>query len=136
MNGKHYFFKHVVKSNLTGEQLRVLMCMLTAEMDGVIGIKQREICDMLNLAESNVSRSIKALTEAGLLSKTEEKGFDGRPIWNIDPIFDKQAREHAERMYVEREKPAVPIMANDSLSQLQKDFGNSDPQTVLDDFAH
>ena len=37
MRSKHFFFKHVVKSNLTGEQLRVLMCMLTTETDGVIG---------------------------------------------------------------------------------------------------
>lgn len=99
MDGKHFFFKHVVTSNLTGEQLRVLMCMLTTEMDGVIGIKQIEIADMLNIAESNVSRSIKALTEAGLLSKKIEKGFDGRPIWHIDPLFDKQAREAADAKY-------------------------------------
>lgn len=99
MYGRHYFFKHVIKSNLTGEQLRVLVCMLTTEMDGVIGIKQREIADMLNLSESNVSRSIKALTEAGLLSKKIEKGFDGRPIWLIDPLFDKQASEAADAQY-------------------------------------
>lgn len=98
MNGKHFFFKHVVKSNLTGEQLRVLMCMLTVETDGVIGIKQRDIAEMLNIAESNVSRSIKALTEAGLLSRKVEKGFDGRPIWHIDSAFEKQARDQAEVM--------------------------------------
>lgn len=99
MRSKHFFFKHVVKSNLTGEQLRVLMCMLTTETDGVIGIKQREIAEMLNIAESNVSRSIKALTEAGLLSKKVEKGYDGRPIWHIDPVFEKQARDHANEIY-------------------------------------
>jgi len=99
MDGKQFFFRHVVKSNLTGEQLRVLMCMLTTEADNVIGIKQNEIAEMLNIAEPNVSRSIKALTEAGLLSKKVEKGYDGRPIWHIDPIFDKQAREHADAMY-------------------------------------
>jgi predicted transcriptional regulator len=97
--GKHFFFKHVVKSNLTGEQLRVLMCMLTAEADGVIGIKQREIADMLNIPESNVSRSIKALTEAGLFSKKTEKGFDGRPIWHVDPLFEKQAQQETAAFY-------------------------------------
>lgn len=99
MEGKEFFFRHVVKSNLTGEQLRVLMCMLITEADGVIGIKQNEIAEMLGIAESNVSRSIKALTEAGLLSKVVTKGFDGRPIWHIDPMFEKQARERANAMY-------------------------------------
>lgn len=99
MDAKQFFFQHVVKSQLTGEQLRVLMCMLTAEYDGVIGIKQKEIADMLNIAEPNVSRSIKALTAAGLLSKKIEKGFDGRPIWHIDPIFQKQARNQANAFY-------------------------------------
>ncbi len=98
-SGKQFFFRHVVKSNLTGEQLRVLMCMLTAEADGVIGIKQKEIAEMLNIAESHVSRSIKALIAAGLLSKKIESGFDGRPVWNIDPLFDRQAREAADALY-------------------------------------
>ena len=99
MDARHFFFKHVVDSKLTGEQLRVLMCMLTTEYDGVIGIKQREIADMLGIAESNVSRSIKALTEAGLLSKTVEKGYDGRPVWQIDPSFQKQALNHKDSLY-------------------------------------
>lgn len=99
MDGKHFFFKQVVKSDLTGEQLRVLMCMLSVEMDGDIGIKQKEIAETLNLTESNVSRSIKALTEAGLLSKAVTKGFDGRPVWKIDPIFEQQARDHANAAY-------------------------------------
>ena len=99
MIAKKYFFKHVVESKLTGEQLRVLMCMLSSEADGVIGIKQNEIAEMLNIAEPNVSRSIKALTESGLLSKKVEKGFDGRPIWHIDPMFEKQARDHTDAMY-------------------------------------
>lgn len=98
-DGKHFFFEHVVKSKLTGEQLRVLMCMMTQEYDNVIGIKQNEIAEMLGIAESNVSRSIKALTEAGLLSRKQEKGFDGRPIWHIDPLFDKQARDHVDAQY-------------------------------------
>lgn len=99
MIAKKHFFRHVVKSNLTGEQLRVLMCMLTTEADGVIGIKQIEIAEMLGIAESNVSRSIKALTEAGLLSKKIEKGYDGRPIWHIDPIFEKQAMKETDERY-------------------------------------
>ena len=99
MNGKHFFFKHVVQSNLTGEQLRVLMCMLTTEMDGVIGIKQTEIAEMLGLAESNVSRSIKALIEADLLSKQVTKGYDGRSVWKINPVFEKQATLSANEQY-------------------------------------
>lgn len=99
MIAKKYFFLHVIDSKLTGEQLRVLMCMLTTEADGVIGIKQNEIAEMLGIAEPNVSRSIKALAEAGLLSKKVTKGFDGRPVWHIDPVFEKQANAHADEMY-------------------------------------
>lgn len=95
MEGKHQFFEHVVKSNLTGEQLRVLMCMLTAEYDGVVGIKQNEIAEMLGLAESNVSRSIKALIEVGLFSKKVEKGFDGRPVWQVNPVIPHTSFEKA-----------------------------------------
>lgn len=40
--------------------------------------------DVIGIAESNVSRSIEALIEAGLLSKTVEKGYDGRPIWRAE----------------------------------------------------
>ncbi len=93
MEGKHQFFERVVKSSLTGEQLRVLMCMLTAEYDGVVGIKQNEIAEMLDIAESNVSRSIKALIEAGLFNKQVEKGFDGRPVWQVNPVFQRAALE-------------------------------------------
>lgn len=99
MIAKKFFFRHVVKSKLTGEQLRVLICMLTTETDGVIGIKQNEIAEMLGIAEPNVSRSIKALTEAGLLSKKVTKGYDGRPIWHIDPIFEKQAIDETNAHY-------------------------------------
>ena len=98
-SGKHFFFEHVAKSNLTGEQLRVLVAMLTQEYDGVIGIKQREIAEMLGLAEPNVSRSIKALIEAGLLSKKVTKGFDGRPVWEIDCKFDQQASARVDEIY-------------------------------------
>ncbi len=108
MNGKHFFFKHVVKSKLTGEQLRVLMCMLTVERDGDIGIKQAEIAEMLNIAESNVSRSIKALIEAGLLSKIASKGFDGRPVWIIDKSFEQKARDMATTNYIKAHGKAPP----------------------------
>jgi len=94
MEGRHQFFEHVIKSNLTGEQLRVLICMLTAEYDGIVGIKQNEIAEMLDIAESNVSRSIKALIEAELFRKKEAKGFDGRPIWQVNPVFQRAASQN------------------------------------------
>jgi predicted transcriptional regulator len=108
MDGKHFFFKHVVKSKLTGEQLRVLMCMLTVERDGDIGIKQTEIAEMLNIAESNVSRSIKALIEVGLLSKNVSKGFDGRPVWIIDKSFEQKARDMATTNYIKAHGKTPP----------------------------
>jgi len=87
MDRKHEFFAHAVKANLTGEQARVLFRLLSCEYDGVMGIKQNEIAQDLGLTESNVSRAIKALTEAGLISKKVMKGFDGRPVFEIDKAF-------------------------------------------------
>jgi hypothetical protein len=54
---------------------------------------------MLGLAESNVSRSIKALIEADLLSKQVTTGYDGRPVWKINPVFEKQALLSANEQY-------------------------------------
>jgi len=87
MDHKHEFFAHAVKSNLTGEQARVLMRLLACEYDGVMGVKQNQIADELGLTESNVSRAIKALTDSGLISKRVTKGFDGRPVFHIDKAF-------------------------------------------------
>src|ERR1017187_6663460 len=87
MDRKHEFFAHAVQANLTGEQARVLMRLLACEHDGVMGIKENEIAEELGLTESNVSRAIRALTEAGLISKQVSKGFDGRPVFEIDKQF-------------------------------------------------
>lgn len=87
MDRKHQFFAHAMKANLTGEQCRVLFYLLSYEYDGVIGIKQNVIAEELAMPESNVSRSIKALKDAGLIAKTTGKGFDGRPIFHIDKAF-------------------------------------------------
>lgn len=99
MDGKHFFFQHVATCNLTGEQLRVLMCMLSREYDGVIGMWQKEIAEMLGLAESNVSRSIKALIEAGVLSDKVTRGHKDCPIWRINPVFEAQASLRVNEMY-------------------------------------
>ncbi len=73
------------------------------------GIKQTEIAEMLGLAESNVSQSIKALIEADLLSKQVTKGYDGRPVWKINPAFEKQALLSANEQYVKAHlKPVKP----------------------------
>ncbi len=63
------------------------MHLLALEFDGVIGIKQNVIAEELGMTESNVSRSIKALTEAGLISKQVSKGFDGSPLFHIEKAF-------------------------------------------------
>ena len=74
------------------------------------GIKQTEIAEMLGLAESNVSQSIKALIEADLLSKQVKKGYDGRPVWKINPVFEKQATLSANEHYEKAHgKPFKPI---------------------------
>lgn len=62
------FFRHAAVSGLTGEQLRVLCLLLANEADGAITIFQKEVAEELELAESNVSRAIKALTEAELIT--------------------------------------------------------------------
>lgn len=87
MDRKHEFFAHAVKANLTGEQARVLFRLLSCEYDGVMGLKQNEIAYELDMPESNVSRSIKALIEAGLISREITKGVPGVTIFHIDKAF-------------------------------------------------
>jgi len=42
---------------------------------------------------------VKSTQVLRLLSKKVEKGYDGRPVWHLDPSFEKKARKHAEAMY-------------------------------------
>jgi DNA-binding MarR family transcriptional regulator len=87
MERKQEFFAHATKANLSGEQARVLLCLLSKEADGDISLRQNEVAEILGMAESNVSRSIKALKEAGLLSKKDADGYDGKPVLVIDKAF-------------------------------------------------
>lgn len=82
------FFGQAAAANLTGEQCRVLFCLLSKEADRDISIRQNQVAEMLGMTESNVSRAIKALKEAGLLSKTDAEGRDGKPVLMIDKAFD------------------------------------------------
>lgn len=99
MIAKRHFFRHVAASNLTGEQLRVLVCLLSREADGDIGMWQKEIAEMLGIAEPNVSRSIKALINAGILSEKVTTGYKDIPIFKLNPIFEKQAIEESNARY-------------------------------------
>jgi DNA-binding MarR family transcriptional regulator len=83
---KHEFFAHAVNANLTGEQARVLFRLLACEYDGVMGIRQNTIAEELGLTESNVSRSIKALIDAGLIKRVED-GRQGIPVFQIEKAF-------------------------------------------------
>jgi DNA-binding MarR family transcriptional regulator len=109
MIAKKHFFRHVATSKLTGEQLRVLMCMLSRESDGDIGMWQKEIAEMLGIAEPNVSRSIKALIQAGVLSEKITAGREEIPIFRLNPVFEKQAiLETNERYEKVHGKPFKP----------------------------
>lgn len=99
MIAKKHFFRHVAASNLTGEQLRVLVCLLSREADGDIGMWQKEIAEMLGIAEPNVSRSIKALMKAGILSEKVTPGYKDIPCFKLNPIFEKQAKAETDAMY-------------------------------------
>lgn len=99
MIAKRHFFRHVAASNLTGEQLRVLVCLLSREADGDIGMWQKEIAEMLGIAEPNVSRSIKALINAGILSEKVTTGYKDIPIFKLNPIFENQAIEESNARY-------------------------------------
>lgn len=99
MIAKKHFFRHVATSNLTGEQLRVLMCILSREADGDAGIWQKEIAEMLGIAEPNVSRSIKALIKADILSEKITTGYKDIPIFKLNPIFEKQAQLESDYQY-------------------------------------
>lgn len=92
MIAKKHFFRDVATAKLTGEQLRVLMRLLSREADGDIGMWQREIAEMLGLAEPNVSRSIKALIAASILSEKMTTGYKDIPIFKLNTVFEKQAQ--------------------------------------------
>ncbi len=78
------FFGAAAKANLTGEQSKILMCLLSYEVDGEIAIKQNAVAEELGLTESNVSRSIKALMDAGLISRSAEKGVDNLSLFQVE----------------------------------------------------
>lgn len=88
MQDPQKFFAHAARANLTGEQCRVLFCLLSKEADRDISLRQNQVAEILGLTESNVSRAIKALKEAGLLSKKDADGCDGKPVLMIDKAFD------------------------------------------------
>lgn len=88
-----HFFRAVATAQLTGEQLRVLMCLLSREVDGHIHMWQREVAEMLGLAEPNVSRSIKALMRRGILSEKVATGHGKIPEFKIHPGFERAGRE-------------------------------------------
>lgn len=54
---------------------------------------------MLGIAEPNVSRSIKALMKAGVLSEKVTTGYKEIPIFKINPVFGKQAQLEANYQY-------------------------------------
>ncbi|MBX9723290.1 MAG: MarR family transcriptional regulator [Candidatus Obscuribacterales bacterium] len=106
---KKHFFRHVATSKLTGEQLRVLMCLLSREADGVIGMWQKEIAEMLGIAEPNVSRSIKALMKAGVLMEKLTTGHKDIPIFKLNLAFGKQAQLEVDYQYEKKHgKPFKP----------------------------
>ncbi len=99
MIAKRHFFRHVARASLTGEQLRVLMCLLSHEADGVIGIWQKEIAETLGITESNASRSIKALITAGVLEEKVTTGYKNVPIFRLNRAFEKQAKLETAHQY-------------------------------------
>lgn len=88
MQDHQKFFAHAARANLTGEQCRVLLCLLSTESDREISLRQNQVAEILGMTESNVSRAVRALKEAGLLSKKDADGYDGKPVLMIDKSFD------------------------------------------------
>lgn len=88
MEKRREFFEYVTKANLTGEQLRVLCCLLSKEADSEISMRQNQVAEILGMTESNVSRAIRALKDAGILRKKDSDGSDGKPVLMLDRSFD------------------------------------------------
>ena len=88
MEKRREFFAHVTKANLTGEQLRVLCCLLSKESDCEISMRQNQVAEILGMTESNVSRAIRALKDAGILRRKDSEGSDGKPVLMLDKAFD------------------------------------------------
>lgn len=55
--------------------------------------------EMLGIAEPNVSRSIKALMQAGILIDKVTPGHKDIPIFRLNPVFEKQAIKESDAQY-------------------------------------
>ena len=64
-----------------------VVCLHTS-LTAISSIRQNQVAATLGLTESNVSRAIRALKEAGVLSKKDADGNDGKPVLRIDKSFD------------------------------------------------
>lgn len=72
--------EYVAKSKLKGEALSVLMLLMSRmDYENEIRISQKEIGEVLCMKRQNVSRSIKALREAGVLDASEIRAITLSP---------------------------------------------------------
>lgn len=116
----------LLKPLLNGDAGRVLqILMLSIELDGLIHLNQKQICEKMGLKEKSgksiVSRGIKRLVEIGILRKTEYKN---QQCFVFHPSINR-GKKNAElrwkeaAMYSEIEKQKALEKAREILSRIK-----------------
>jgi hypothetical protein len=77
MKQRSEFLCHASKSDLTAEQLSVLLYVLAYEADGLVQITRKEIARELGLQQADVTRT---LIKAGVLSNMFGRCAEGKAI--------------------------------------------------------
>ncbi|MBN9397432.1 MAG: hypothetical protein J0H83_19445 [Candidatus Melainabacteria bacterium] len=96
MSKYHAFFSAIASARLTGEQSRVLFCLMSKEFEDEIWIDKAEILKKLELSDSNFSRAMKALKDKGVVIQSAAAGYDGKPKLRINLKFAGEDLNHIE----------------------------------------
>ena len=69
-------FEMIAKKKLSGEAMRVLMFLLSRmDFENHIWQRQKQVAEALSMHRTSVSRAVKELCQAGILSPKEEGGW-------------------------------------------------------------
>jgi len=84
-------FLHLAQLDLTGEQLRVLLYIMSKlDFENYICLTQKSVSEALNLHKSNVSKAFKVLVEKGIIHEGPKVGRI--KTYRFDPSFGYKGR--------------------------------------------
>lgn len=89
-------FIHIAKLGLSGEQMNVLFLIFgKLDFENWLRLSQKEIAEELGMKRPNVSRSMKVLTEKGIIHRGPKVGT--MLTYRLDPNFGVKGRAKNER---------------------------------------